>query len=124
MVTGEMEHLLRGHSDIVDSVAFSSDGHRVVSCSSDIRNTVTGEMERKHEGHLGAVAFSPDGHRMISGSNDYTVRIWNVGTGEVEHVLQGRLDRVTLLHSLLTGHALCLVRMTIQFVSGTLSRGR
>ena len=34
-ITGELVHMLEGHSDWVGSVAFSSDGTRVVSGSDD-----------------------------------------------------------------------------------------
>ncbi|KAJ7307670.1 WD40 repeat-like protein [Mycena albidolilacea] len=39
--------------------------------------------------------FSPDGLRVISGSHDKTVRIWEVGTGQQVHHLNGHSSRVT-----------------------------
>ena len=35
-----------------------------------------------HQGFVNTVAFSPDGKYIASGSCDYTVRLWNVETGE------------------------------------------
>src|SRR5713226_2145591 len=42
------------------------------------------------EGHTEScycVAFSPDGGRLVSGSKDHTVRLWNVSTGALLHVM-------------------------------------
>jgi WD40 repeat protein len=35
-----------------------------------------------HEGHVWSVAYSPDGKQIASGSDDFTVRVWDVSTGE------------------------------------------
>ena len=86
--TGEAMLVLIGHSDCVRSVAFSPDGTRVVSGSSDktvrIWNVNTGEMERVLEGHTDlvfSVAFSPDGTHVISRTADDVV-IWDAFTGQ------------------------------------------
>ena len=72
--TGQVENTLQGHSDSVRSVAFSSDGSRIVSGSADetvkIWNAATGEVENTLQGHSGfvrSVAFSSDGSRIVSG---------------------------------------------------------
>src|SRR6201994_1305782 len=95
------ENILRGHSSLVNSVAFSHDGRRVVSGSSDktvrIWNVETGSEEKMLEGHsswVNSVAFSHDGRRVVSGSSDNTVRIWNVETGSEEKMLEGHSDPV------------------------------
>ena len=82
MNTGDIEHVLEGHSGPVRSVAISDDGTRVVSGSDDksvrIWNAVTWGMEHVLEGHSAAVtsiSISPDGTRIVSGSNDKSVRI-------------------------------------------------
>ena len=86
---------LQGHSDSVTSVAFSSDGSRIVSGSDDktvkIWNAATGEVENTLQGHsdyVTSVAFSSDGSRIVSGSADKTVKILNAATGEVERKSQ------------------------------------
>ena len=87
--TGEAMLVLIGHSDYVNSVAFSPDGTRVVSGSGDklvqIWNMNTGETEQVLEGHtkyVWSVAFSPDGTRVISGASDDVVLIWDAITGQ------------------------------------------
>ena len=42
-----------------------------------------------HSDSVKSVVFSPDGSRVVSGSNDFTLRIWNVATGESEAELSG-----------------------------------
>jgi small GTP-binding protein len=41
-----------------------------------------------------SVSWSPDGQRIAAGSADRCVRIWNVTTGAVEHLLKGHQDAV------------------------------
>ncbi|KIJ40581.1 hypothetical protein M422DRAFT_173569, partial [Sphaerobolus stellatus SS14] len=87
LITGPLE----GHSAPVTSVAFSSDGQRIVSGSHDntirIWNADTGELiTGSLEGHsdwVTSVTFSSDGQRIVSGSYDQTIRIWNADTGEL-----------------------------------------
>ena len=95
VVTGETEAELRGHSGKVFSIAFSTDGSRVVAGSRELAadypiriwNVMTGEAEAELRGHsdvVKSVAFSPDGSRVVSGSCDKTIRIWNLMTGTSE----------------------------------------
>ncbi|KIK66981.1 hypothetical protein GYMLUDRAFT_915410 [Collybiopsis luxurians FD-317 M1] len=94
---------LQGHTDWVQSVAFSPDGKRIVSGSGDetvrIWNAETGtpigEPLQGHTDWVRSVAFSPDGKRIVSGSGDKTVRIWNAETGTpIGEPLQGHTDGV------------------------------
>jgi len=80
-----------GHTNMVLSVAFSPEGQRIVSGSSDrtirVWSTTMGETVAGpftgHTGTVRSVAFSPDGHRIISGSEDRTIRVWNATTEEI-----------------------------------------
>jgi WD40 repeat protein len=80
-----------GHTDSVLSVAFSPDGHHIVSGSHDkticVWNATTGESVASpftgHTDSVISVAFSPDGQHIVSGSADETICVWNATTGEI-----------------------------------------
>ncbi|KIK53596.1 hypothetical protein GYMLUDRAFT_178718 [Collybiopsis luxurians FD-317 M1] len=87
-IIGDQPKLVDGHTDTVYSVAFSSDGTKVVSGSADkticIWDAMTGDMLEQMDGHMNevnSVAFSLDGSRVVSGSDDNTVCIWDTATG-------------------------------------------
>jgi WD40 repeat protein/tRNA A-37 threonylcarbamoyl transferase component Bud32 len=76
--------VLKGHALAVLDVAFSPDGERVVTASTDrtirVWDRATGQELLMLNGHTRAVTgirFSPDGHRLISASADRTVRVWD-----------------------------------------------
>ena len=82
--------IITGHTDAVNGVAFSPDGHRLATASPThtvrLWNPDTGQpLGAPLTGHTDAVngvAFSPDGHRLASASADNTVRLWNADTGQ------------------------------------------
>ena len=82
--TGKELQQLIGHTDVVTSAAYSSDGKYIVSASWD--NTVriwdakTGKELQQLKGHtvyVNSAAFSPDGKYIVSASWDNTIGIWN-----------------------------------------------
>ncbi|KAG6807986.1 hypothetical protein H0H93_000734, partial [Arthromyces matolae] len=86
----------------VISVAFSSDGSRIVSALEDhsvrVWDASTGQELKMLEGHTQAVtsvAFSSDGSRIVSGSWDKSVRVWDAPTGQELKVLDGHTHGVT-----------------------------
>ncbi|MEL6263123.1 MAG: caspase family protein, partial [Cyanobacteria bacterium J06626_6] len=74
---------LEGHSSSVNSVAFSPQGDRIVSGSSDntlrlwdLEGNAVGSPFEGHSSWVNSVAFSPQGDRIVSGSSDNTLRLW------------------------------------------------
>jgi len=76
------DNYLSIHTKPICSIAFSSDGSRVITGSYDGSAVVfhtSGNPEPivlRHEGPVCAVAFSPDGFYVATGSEDGTARIW------------------------------------------------
>ncbi|KAF2189151.1 WD40 repeat-like protein, partial [Zopfia rhizophila CBS 207.26] len=87
---------LKGHSDLVSSVAFSHDSARLASASHDktvkIWDASSGECLQTLKGHsyyVRSVAFSHDSTRLASASYDKTVKIWDASSGECLQTLKG-----------------------------------
>ena len=98
--------LIRGHSDPVMCVAFSSDGSHVVSGSDDktvrIWNCHTGkEVGLYHRGVM-CVAFSRDGGHVAFGDNYDRAWIWNPSTGQIHieptNSARGQVHSVAFSH--------------------------
>ena len=53
----------------------------------DVRDLASVRELKGHVNRIWYAAFSPDGRSLISGSVDTTARIWDVKTGELQHVL-------------------------------------
>ena len=84
---GEQNQLF--HAGKVTAVAFSPDGQRIVSGSSDSTVRIwdaktgmpIGQPLIGHTDQVNAVAFSSDGQRIVSSSSGNTMRIWDAKTG-------------------------------------------
>ena len=90
-----------GHTDSVNDVAITPDGHYAVSAaggrnspsdySLKIWDLESGACLRTLEGHTGpvkSVALMQDGRRAVSGSQDETIKVWDIQSGACLRTLE------------------------------------
>jgi WD40 repeat protein len=92
---------LRGHSDVIKSVAFSPDGQRIVTGSDDqtakVWDAASGRELLTLTGHsdvIKFVALSPDGQRIVTCSVDRTAKVWETASGRLLLTLTGHSETV------------------------------
>ena len=86
--------LITGHTSVVDSLAFSSDGRILVSRNVDgtivLYDRISG-TQKTLIGHNGEyikwIALSPDGKILASSNPEGTIRLWDAITGEAKYTL-------------------------------------
>ncbi len=81
--------ILRGHTGSVLDVAYSPDGGKIVTASTDhtarLWDAQTGRPlgpSLCHEDDVHTAGFSPDGTRVVTASEDQTARLWDAATGQ------------------------------------------
>jgi WD40 repeat protein/tRNA A-37 threonylcarbamoyl transferase component Bud32/tetratricopeptide (TPR) repeat protein len=101
VASGQQVRTLSGHTQNVYGVAFSPDGERLVSASTDqtarVWDVKTGRELLCFRGHGQGVyqaRFSPDGRRIASSSDDRTVKVWEADTGALIHTLRGQTNSI------------------------------
>jgi WD40 repeat protein len=95
------EHASPMHAVPVDALALSSDGHRALSGSRDLKlrwwDLESGRCLHTLEGHtdeIYAVALSSDSRRALSGSADGALRWWDLEVGSCLKTLEGNVGEV------------------------------
>jgi WD40 repeat protein/serine/threonine protein kinase len=92
---------LVGHTDMIQSLAFSPDGRRLVSAGKDrsvrIWDTATAAQLMVLGGHTDevfAAVFHPDGRRVASAGRDGAILVWDLATAAEVARLQGHTNYV------------------------------
>ena len=92
---------LSGHTDCVNTVAYSPNGQLIASACADrtvkLWDADNAQLVRTLHGHGKAVnnlSFSPDGKRLISASDDRTLKLWDVSTGQELLTLPGHTREI------------------------------
>ena len=90
-----LRHVLRGHRGWIGRIAWSPDGRRLASPSSDgtirIWDAASGTEVRAVTGYnefVYSVDWSPDGNCIASASFDKTARVWEVASGKQLHTIE------------------------------------
>jgi WD40 repeat protein/serine/threonine protein kinase len=98
VASGRRRFLLTVSRGNLNQVLYSPDGRYLAAASRDYDQTIskesgevklwdaaTGKEVRTLRGHnrmVTSLAFTPDSRRLISGSNDWTVKVWEVSSGQ------------------------------------------
>jgi WD40 repeat protein len=90
--TGREMFSLKGHTSEVTALAFSLDGKRLATGSSNsvkIWDAVSGRFMRGAPSHhLWTLKFSPDGKRLVSATYTNEITVWDVQTGSIAFTLR------------------------------------
>lgn len=95
---------LKGHSEIIYSISFSSDGKYLVSgggsqiiklwelATGNAIRSFTGPTKEGYTYSVYSVAISSDGDLIASGSEDGIIKLWDINSGLVVNTLKGHFD--------------------------------
>jgi WD40 repeat protein len=99
--TGRLTTLLKGHTNVVLSLAFSNDSRYLASGSFD-QTVRIWDMARKkgihtlsgHKKYILGVSFLPDNRRVVSASLDHTLILWDAMSGKSLKRMEGHTGAV------------------------------
>ncbi len=92
---GKLHFILKGHTDNINALAFTPNGHMLASGSNDgtirLWDASTGtEMLSLSSDRTQALVFSMDRKMLASGSEDGTIRLWDLAKGKQLSFLKGQ----------------------------------
>lgn len=93
-----LKQTLTGHTNIIESVAFSPDGKMLASASGD--KTVIWDVQAVTPKQIlvgdesYSVAFSPDSKTLATGGRDNVVKLWDIKTSTLKQSLTGHREHV------------------------------
>ena len=97
-MSGDVLHVLKGHSKDIIKAIYSPDGNEILTYSDDLTIRIwdagTGDVKKVLKGHTNSlmdVKFSPDGKFVVSAAADNTIRLWDIRSSSPVLVL-GRND--------------------------------
>jgi WD40 repeat protein len=94
-----IHQLIGNHYDDIFSIAFSPDGHFILTGSADKTARLwdlKGNCLQIFKGHISvvrSVAFSPDGKTVLTGSSDQTARLWDMH-GNTLQIFRGHKSEI------------------------------
>jgi WD40 repeat protein len=94
--------ILKGHHDVISTVAISANGKLAASAGKDTGIRVWNIAGQKcvcelagHSDWVRSIGLTRDGRFLFSGSWDGTVRVWNIATGKCVRTTEERIKSIT-----------------------------
>ncbi|MBD1917544.1 MULTISPECIES: TIR domain-containing protein [Cyanophyceae] len=97
----ERLRIIEGHGGLINSVAFSPKGDRIVAGGNnrtlrlwDLDGRQIGGAFEGHSGTIWSMAFSPRGGCIVSGGEDGTLRLWDLNGRQIGGAFEGHSNGV------------------------------